>query len=58
MDQQMALIIFIDILGIGIAVWFLATRLKAKLSEVEERKAKRWKRDEFLATEVASDEEE
>ncbi|MDG1536151.1 MAG: hypothetical protein P8Q45_02885 [Candidatus Thalassarchaeaceae archaeon] len=58
MDQQMALIIFIDILGIGIAVWFLATRLKAKLSEVEERKAKRWKRDEFLAAEVASDEEE
>ena len=54
----MALIIFIDILGIGIAVWFLATRLKAKLSEVEERKAKRWKRDEFLAAEVASDEVE
>ena len=54
----MALIIFIDILGIGIAVWFLATRLKAKLSEVEERKAKRWKREEFLASEVASDEEE
>ena len=54
----MALIIFIDILGIGIFVWFLATRLKAKLSEVEERKAKRWKRDELLTTEVRSDEEE
>ena len=58
MDQQMALIIFIDILGIGIDVWFLATRLKAKLSEVEERKAKRWKQDEVLTTEVLSDEEE
>ncbi len=51
MDQQLALIIFIDILGISIAVWFLWTRLRSKLAEVEERKARRWKPDEAAVTE-------
>ncbi|MEC9478396.1 MAG: hypothetical protein VX666_04480 [Candidatus Thermoplasmatota archaeon] len=43
-DELLFLLIF-NILGIGLAVWFISTRLRAKLAEVEERKARRWKRE-------------
>jgi len=41
-DELFFLLIF-NIVGVGIGVWFLYTRLRAKLVEVEERKARRWK---------------
>lgn len=51
MDQQLALVILIDIVGISIAVWFIWTRLRSKLIEVEERKARRWKPDDAAKSE-------
>jgi len=42
-DTQLLGIIIIDIIGVTIAIWFLASRLRAKLAEVEARQSKRWK---------------
>jgi len=33
-------VIVVNIVGITVAIWFLRSRLKAKLAEVEERKAR------------------
>jgi len=32
-------VIVVNIVGVTIAIWFLRSRLKAKLAEVEERKS-------------------
>jgi hypothetical protein len=34
-------VIFVNIVGISIAVWFLRSRLKAKLAEVEARQSRK-----------------
>ena len=47
-DTQLLGIIIIDIIGVTIAIWFLASRLRAKLAEVEARQSKRWKVDKLL----------
>ena len=44
-DQEFLFLVIFNFVGVGIAVWFLYTRLRAKLVEVEDRKARRWKRD-------------
>ena len=46
-DTQLLGIIIIDIIGVTIAIWFLASRLRAKLAEVEARQSKRWKVDKL-----------
>ncbi len=51
MDREFIAVIIFNIVGISIGVWFLWTRLRAKLDEVEERKARRWKPDESTSTE-------
>jgi hypothetical protein len=33
-------VMIVNIVGIGIAIWFIRSRLKAKLAEVEARKAR------------------
>jgi len=43
-DSGLLLILFIDIIGISIAAWFITSRLKSKIVEVEKRKSNRWKR--------------
>ena len=50
-DQEFYFLIIFNFIGVGIAVWFLYTRLRAKLVEVEERKARRWKRDSKMESE-------
>ncbi|HJM30183.1 MAG: hypothetical protein QF365_03050 [Candidatus Thalassarchaeaceae archaeon] len=42
--EELGLIIF-NLIGISIAIWFLSSRLRSKLEEVERRKARRWKED-------------
>tara|TARA_Y100001970_G_scaffold243388_1_gene308591 strand:- start:3397 stop:3549 length:153 start_codon:yes stop_codon:yes gene_type:complete len=42
-DSGFLLILFIDVVGLAIAVWFITSRLKSKIVEVEERKSYRWK---------------
>ena len=49
--QQFIFLVIFILVGVGIAVWFLYTRLRAKLVEVEERKARRWKRDSKMESE-------
>ena len=44
-DLEFFFLVIFNFFGVGIAVWFLYTRLRAKLAEVEERKSRRWKRD-------------
>ena len=46
-DTQLLGIIIIDIIGVTIAIWFLASRLRAKLAEVEARQSRRWKVDKL-----------
>ena len=50
-DREFLFLVIFNLVGVGIAVWFLYTRLRAKLLEVEERKARRWKRDSKLESE-------
>tara|TARA_Y100000589_G_scaffold232829_1_gene220364 strand:- start:2149 stop:2283 length:135 start_codon:yes stop_codon:yes gene_type:complete len=44
METGLQIAIVVNIVGISIAVWFLSSRLKAKLAEVEERQSR--KRDD------------
>ena len=46
-DTQLLGIIIIDIIGVTIAIWFVVSRLRAKLAEVEARQSKRWKVDKL-----------
>ena len=41
METGLLIAIVVNIVGISIAVWFLRSRLKAKLAEVEERQARK-----------------
>ena len=41
METGLQIAIVVNIVGISIAVWFLRSRLKAKLAEVEERQARK-----------------
>ena len=41
METGLQIAIVVNIVGISIAVWFLRSRLKAKLAEVEERQAQK-----------------
>ena len=50
-DQEFLFLVIFNFVGMGIAVWFLYTRLRAKLVEVEDRKARRWKRDSKMESE-------
>ena len=50
-DQEFIFLVIFNLIGVGIAVLFLYTRLRAKLVEVEERKARRWKRDSKMESE-------
>ena len=50
-DQEFLFLVIFNFVGVGIAVWFLYTRLRAKLVEVEDRKARRWKRDSKMESE-------
>ena len=50
-DQEFLFLVIFNFVGVGIAVWFLYTRLRAKLVEVEVRKARRWKRDSKMESE-------
>ena len=50
-DQEFLFLVIFNFVGVGIAVWFLYTRLRAKLAEVEDRKARRWKRDSKMESE-------
>ncbi|MEK9909923.1 MAG: hypothetical protein VW498_06120 [Candidatus Thalassarchaeaceae archaeon] len=50
-DQEFLFLVIFNFVGVGIAVWFLYTRLRAKLVEVEDRKARRWKSDSKIESE-------
>ena len=50
-DQEFIFLVIFNVVGVGIAVCFLYTRLRAKLVEVEERKSRRWKRDSKMDSE-------
>ena len=50
-EQEFLFLVIFNFVGVGIAVWFLYTRLRAKLVEVEDRKARRWKRDSKMESE-------
>ena len=41
MEPGLQIAIVVNIVGISIAVWFLRSRLKAKLAEVEERQSRK-----------------
>ena len=41
METGLQIAIVVNIVGISIAVWFLRSRLKAKLAEVEERRTRK-----------------
>jgi hypothetical protein len=40
MEQGLQIAIVVNIVGISIAIWFIRSRLKAKLAEVEARKSR------------------
>ena len=40
MEDGFLIAIIVNIVGISIAIWFIRSRLKAKLAEVEERKSR------------------
>ncbi len=40
MEDGFLIAILVNIVGISIAIWFIRSRLKAKLAEVEERKSR------------------
>ena len=44
MDIDFLFAILVSTIGVGIAIWFLSTKIRSKLIEVEERQAS--KRDE------------
>ena len=41
MEQGLMIAIVVNVVGITLAVWFLRSRILAKLAEVEERKARK-----------------
>ena len=41
MEQGLMIAIVVNVVGITIAVWFLRSRIMAKLAEVEARKARK-----------------
>ena len=41
MEQGLKIAIVVNVVGITIAVWFLRSRILAKLAEVEARKARK-----------------
>ena len=41
METGLQIAIVVNIVGISLAVWFLRSRLKAKLAEAEERQARK-----------------
>lgn len=45
MEKGLFIAIIINIVGISIGVWFLATRIRAKLAEVEARQQAKRERD-------------
>ena len=48
-DPKILAIIIFDIIGIGVFVWFLSSRLSLKLKVIEQRKEK--KRNQILQSE-------
>lgn len=55
-DPKILGIIIFDIIGIGVFVWFLSSRLSLKLKVIEQRKEK--KRNQILQSEEKSNSEE
>ena len=41
MEQGLMIAIVVNVVGITIAVWFLRSRIMAKLAEIEARKARK-----------------
>tara|TARA_B100000929_G_scaffold135543_1_gene107306 strand:- start:84 stop:251 length:168 start_codon:yes stop_codon:yes gene_type:complete len=47
-DSEFQKSLVISIIGLSVGVWWISSRIRAKLMEVEERRAKRWQEtDEF-----------
>ena len=55
-DPKILGIIIFDIIGIGVFVWFLSSRLSLKLKVIEQRKEK--KRNQILQSEEKRNSEE
>ena len=55
-DPKILGIIIFDIIGIGVFVWFLSSRLSLKLKVIEQRKEK--KRNQILQSEEKSNSKE
>jgi len=45
-DKELVRLLVFDILAITFAVWWLSRRVKSKIDEVNQRRAKRWEREE------------
>ncbi|MBL6883986.1 MAG: hypothetical protein ISR09_06345 [Candidatus Thalassarchaeum sp.] len=45
-DKELLLILIFDILAVSFAVWWLSGRVRSKIDEVNQRRSKRWKKDE------------
>jgi|TARA_B100001093_G_scaffold204452_1_gene196542 regulatory protein YycI of two-component signal transduction system YycFG len=45
-NNELIFLLIFDILALSFAVWWLSRRVKSKIIEVNERKSKRWTREE------------
>ncbi len=45
MERELLLVIAVDLIGVGLAVWWLVRKLRSKFAEVEERHEQRRQRE-------------
>ena len=45
-NNELIFLLIFDVLALSFAVWWLSRRVKSKIIEVNERKSKRWTREE------------
>ena len=45
-SNELIFVLIFDVIALSFAVWWLSRRVQSKINEVNERKSKRWSREE------------
>jgi len=50
-DPEFQKSLLISIIGLSVGIWWISSRIRAKLREVEDRRAKRWQEIDEISDE-------
>ena len=45
-SNELIFVLIFDVIALSFAVWWLSRRVQSKINEVNERKSKRWQRED------------